>query len=307
MYLNKLKIAFLLAVLTFGIPKTQAAINLGVAGPANWTVLTLGGNIDVSNVNGLIVGNVGMTTPGAALTISGSADVFGKVYLEHNGTVSVSGGSTTGTIYGGLSGTGGNYSQDVYLTSVKTAALNASTTFAGMASTMTVPGNAITGSAAQTIHGGAGVNVLNLSALTISGCALTFDAPAGATFIVNITGSFTLSAGADILISGGLTPFDIVYNTIGTGTTVNWGGGHNPNHPEITPPIVNGIVLAPQRDLNFAPGNIVGEAIGNSLNLYSGSYIKGFTPVPEASTVYASGIVMVVAGLTVFKRQRSKE
>jgi hypothetical protein len=122
---------------------------LGAAGPANWTVLEIGrnGNISISGPSppASIVGNVGINGTGQ---VSNSAvPIIGNLYLN-SGASTNDPGAVTGTIF---------TNQNSLLSQATTAATNASTTFAALAPTLTVPGGAVSGT--TTINGLAGINI----------------------------------------------------------------------------------------------------------------------------------------------------
>ncbi len=65
-----------------------------------------------------------------------------------------------------------------------------------------------------------GNSPLNLTSLIIRHGTLTLQGTAGTAFIINIRNQFSLSHSAKIVLSGGLTPEDVVFNVLGSGCDV---------------------------------------------------------------------------------------
>jgi hypothetical protein len=61
---------------------------------------------------------------------------------------------------------------------------------------------------------------LSLTSLIIRHGTLTLQGTAGTAFIINIRNQFSLSHSAKIVLSGGLTPEDVVFNVLGSGCDV---------------------------------------------------------------------------------------
>ena len=91
------------------------------------------------------------------------------------------------------------------LNSAWAAAQNASSNFSSLSPTQSL--GAIT--TAQTIsETSVGNYVLNVSSINLNQAALTLSAPAGSTFVVNVSGNITLNGGSPgngLLVAGGLT------------------------------------------------------------------------------------------------------
>jgi choice-of-anchor A domain-containing protein len=108
------------------------------------------------------------------------------------------------------------------------------------------------------------------------GSKLTLSAPAGSTFVLNVGthllgGAFNLSS-AQVILTGGLTADDVLFNVLGS-------GGVN-----IASSTVNGIILALNRSVNISGGTVDGEIVGGSINLSGGKVIDPPPVVPEANT-----------------------
>jgi len=81
---------------------------------------------------------------------------------------------------------------------------------------------------------------------------VTLNAPHGGSFIVNVSGSFGLSGTSRIVLAGGVTPSDVLYNLVGSGGSVSMSGGAS----------VAGILLAPRRGISLNNAIVTGEVIG---------------------------------------------
>jgi hypothetical protein len=157
-----------------------------------------------------------------------------------------------------------------------TDAVNASAMLASLAPTQTL-GNINSG---MTITESAvGHYVLSISNINLNQSALTLSAPTGSTFVLNISGNITLNGGSQgngLLLAGGLTSNDVVYNLIGANSNLTTSGGGNAQQ-------INGIVLATgsNASVNLHPGQINGEVITQLLTTSSGALV--FNPVPEVT------------------------
>jgi len=97
------------------------------------------------------------------------------------------------------------------------------------------------------------------------GAKLILSAPAGAQFVVNITGVFQLSGGSQIVLQGGLGPYDVLYYK-GTQNVIFSGGSK-----------VTGIMLGPYVNISPDAGTLTGEVIGggngHTIQIASGEII----------------------------------
>jgi hypothetical protein len=221
---------------------------LGSAGPGNYAILNIGtGNADVAlNGPGTTTGNVGVLSGTLSLASSTPPAVAGNVLLGNGASPNFSAAKqVSGSVLA---------NQNPVLNQARTDAINASSTFAALAPTQSVPGGAIKGSA--TVSGTAGVNVLDVSGISLgNGQTLTLNGPAGSQFVINDSGGLTLNSGR-INLAGGLTPSDVVLNFTGTNPALKTSGGLN--HESV----VNGILLAPAASttVDFSPGLIKGRS-----------------------------------------------
>lgn len=145
------------------------------------------------------------------------------------------------------------------------------------------------------ITGIAGLNVLDLTAINLgNGQALTLNAPAGAEFVINVSGNIVLNS-ALIKETGGIASTDVVFNVAGNVQTS--GGLDNES-------VINGIVLDKSGKIALSPGAINGELIagGNNPQVVSGGSVTGPTLVPEPSTMVLLGMG---PGSLVLRRRRA--
>ena len=93
-----------------------------------------------------------------------------------------------------------------------------------------------------------------------------------------------------VMLVGGISPADVLWNVIGTGAAVAFSGGGNSAQ-------LSGILLAPFRDIQLSPGLVIGEVIGggNTISLSGGADINA---VPEPSTT----ALLILASLLVLGR-----
>jgi hypothetical protein len=185
------------------------------------------------------------------------------------------------------------------VTTAAAAAFSASTYFSGLTpnlSTAQFSNGSI--SSSITVTGSAGYNIVDLTSLSLSGGNLTLSGPATAQFVINITGGFTGTSGS-VLLAGGLTADDVIFNITGTGSAVTTSVPHT----------VNAILLAPDRAITEGSGISNGEVIGGynqTITLMSATVLRSpctggntcsGTPVPEPSSLPLLGFGVLVFGI----------
>ena len=237
-------------------------VDLGVAGPQNWTVLEIGnGNVSMANASnaGSVIGNVGVN--GGNLSDSG-VPIQGNVVTSSNATVNPKvAGNVTGTIS----------QNSALLASAATAADNASTNAAALASSgggLNV--NSIVLNNAGTVDLNPGV--YNLTDLTLNGTIL--DLTANADYVFNISGQLSLNSSQILDLTGA----DVLFNITGMQGVQLAGGLNNES-------VLDGVVLAPDAQISETPGSIDGEIIsGQNINIASGANIQGLASVPDSGS-----------------------
>jgi len=287
-------VAIAALVLALGSPTAlgfAGGVTLGSAGPNNYALLSLGGqgssidaitqtNVAIANES-TITGNVGIAATGDIAT-SGNAFITGTLFLNLGGTWNQSGTSNAAAF-------SQSAATDAQLNQAVQDALTASSQAAALASTQpSITSIALAANGTQTITG-TGQEVINLTSFSLgNNSVLTLDAPAGASFIFNISGNFTMQG--KVMLIGGISPADVLWNVTGTGNAVAFSGGGNSAQ-------LSGILLAPFRDIQLSPGLVIGEVIGggNTISLSGGADINA---VPEPSTI----ALLILASLLVLGR-----
>jgi len=254
-------------------------ITLGAAGPNDWAILEVGNGsiveqVDLSNPQGGIFGNVGIQKAGK---IQGSGpQIYGDLYLGDGASAQFSGTylnnqPVTGTVH---LGSGATVSPNSYLfTTVsdnpqlllgqtRTDAINASSAAGALSPTSTLTQINLSHTSLTLAPG-----VYDLSALHLDHSTLTLSG--AGSFVFNISSIFTLNSGK-ILLAGGATEQDVLFNYTGTNQVAFSGGGNDSE--------LHGIILALNADVALAPGLVVGEIIsGQDISVVSGAIIRQTT------------------------------
>ena len=288
--MRRLQILFVSAMvfLAFGATAKADPVSLGAA--SQFAVLYIGSNsgntVQMSNPQGEVTGDVGL--------LNGNLDSSGPII---HGRLFFASASQHATFSGAAGVTGGTFVNPTLLANANTDARSASTTAAALAATNSTTSVHST----TTLTGGAGRNVVNLTDLVLNGGALNLVAPAGGSWVVNVTGNFILN-GSDINVSGGLTASDVLINVIGAGSDVHTTGGGNAS-------TVNGTVLAVDRSIKLSPGLVNGRIIsgGDVIQIVSGAKVNcpNCNNVPEPTTLLLLG--SGIAGLVGVVRKRRNQ
>jgi choice-of-anchor A domain-containing protein len=277
--------------------------SLGSAGPSNWQILTLGGctshsGCDTSPTNlsinaSQVDGNIGIAPKGNITGGTGGAQVYGNLDLDTAGSYSYSGSYTfTGTF-------NQNSATDTLLDNATTAAINAYNAATGdSAAGVTCSGTGcslttdVNPTHALTFTGGSGLNVVNLTNLELNNHAdgLTLSAPANGYFVINVTGTFSVLNGADITVAGGLSQLNVLYNVESTGTAVCFSSGSSCSNTGSTTADIQGVVLAPYRDISLDGAQVDGELISGNLNLTLNNNSTVDVPEPATLMFLATGL-----------------
>ncbi len=88
---------------------------------------------------------------------------------------------------------------------------------------------------------------------------------------MNVSGSFNLSGASSIVLTGGITASDVLYNFVGSGGSVAMSGGAS----------ITGILLAPQKGIALSNSSVTGEIISGG----SGIAFSGTTQVNNPGTL----------------------
>ena len=255
-----------------------SVVDLGQAG--QFTLLAMGGGIDDSGPLGpqsdpySVDGPVGVVTSGQKFQASGSVNYNGPLFLHSGVTFNSSAqGVPQPTMSAAIDSMLQQAKQDAFAASAFALNLSANQTFGTINSNTSIKENSV------------GNYVFNIQAVNFSGNkALTLDAPAGSTYVLNISSGITLTTGS-IKVAGGLTAADVLINYTGS-ADVQFSGGGNTSQ-------VYGTILAPNATVGLHPGLVVGSVIADAITMSSGANV---VPVPE---VAPSSVIFGFLGLVV--------
>jgi hypothetical protein len=256
-----------LVVLAWGTP--ARAFDLGPAG--DYLILGIGGTTHLSSGPLLVYGNVG-AGDNSHFQADGGGTIYGR--LDYSASATVSTGNDTFT--GGL--------HMIDFAAINQAVQNLVTFANGLAPTQTF--TSITN--ATTINSTGGQNVIAITGNTgihLSGGNLVLHGSASDTFVFQINhGSFALSGDTHIVLTGGLTWNNILWDIQGSGGQVQTSGNS----------FTQGIFLSPNEAIQINGGTHYSEFIsGVGLSFQSNPVV-----IPEPSTLallVSTGLIL--AGL----------
>ena len=268
----------------FGLDLGYAG-RIGYTGP-EWAIYVYGAGTASSRFNALDIssppdatglqvdGNIALAGVYSTLTVSGRTSINGDRYEQTTSTELI---KSTGTI------TGSRFSSSTINSQLNSGAAslkNVSIAAAGLTATAGSPTSLNIGKNQSRIFDNTpfgGKYVMNLSSFVMgggnngNGGTLTLNGAAGSAFVLNISGAFSLGGNAKILLTGGLTVSDVLFNITGSNSTFTIGGDA----------LFNGTLLAynssgAQRTLTITGHNtqINGELLANRILLQSGAHVK---------------------------------
>jgi len=264
-----------LAIVAFVVVSSTASASpdsiLGSA--SDYSVLGINGAItNLSSGPLRINGNVG-EGDNSQLNFSGGGQIIGEVDYASSATLNTGGN----TISGGTHQT--NFSpieQSVQNLVNYANSLSPTQTFSSITSPMTLVGDG-------------GQNVISITNdIHLSGGNLTLSGSASDVFIFQIKGTMELSGNTDIILTGGLTPNNVVWDFIGSGSQFQTSGQSD----------TAGIFLAPQRVININGGVHDSEFIsGVTLSFQSNPVLLQPTPEPSSLALLAFGAGGIIIAL----------
>jgi hypothetical protein len=258
-------------------PYTVRATSLNLGAASGYAVFALGSF--QYNGPGSITGNVAV---GQSTNFATPATINGTLYLNlgvtENGNVVPTGGT-----------------QNVDLSNAIAAAQAAPAQYNALPATQsfgTLGNN-------SSINGNGGINVVDVSGITLTNGVLTLNGGANDYFIINDSGDFTFS-NSDMALSGGVLASHVLLN-IGGNTTISGGGPTN----------FYGTFLDPNGSITVHDDNLTGELIGKTVSDTSGFQISNtpFTPtptVPEPGTCFSTLGALLGVGALMKRRLAAK-
>lgn len=250
-----------------GVPSTYKKLYTPVSlkSAAGYTYIALEGTyMDLSNTT--LTGNIAICKNGS-LRLSSPTTVNGNVYMSTNTTYTLN-GILNGNLY---------LNQD--LSQLKTDALDAYNAYRTMlpSATYTTWNNSLT------INGTNGLNVISVASVNLSSSqVVTLKGGPNASFVINVSGGFTMGGSAKIIGGGNVNGSRIFINVIGSGSDVT---SHINN-------FIDGTVIAPSRNVSLH--NVNGQVIagGASLEARSGGVNNLVRYNPPKANLAAVGYFM---------------
>jgi hypothetical protein len=244
-------------------------LDLGDAGRTDhWAIFTYGSGtssspftaLDVSSPGSQVNGDIALAGAYSRLSVSNFGSVSGNRWERKTSTES----KTANAVIGGNL----NKFDDSTATKAITALKNVSNNAAALTATSGSPTN-ITSSFSVSNNTFGGKYVMNLGNFTLNNATLTLNGASGSAFVINVSNNFSLDNGSKIVLSGGLTISDVLFNVRGPTGTFSIGGGS----------LFNGTLLAynstssVQRVLTVSGANtlVTGETIANKVVVSSGA------------------------------------
>jgi hypothetical protein len=228
--------------------------SFGLGAANTYSVFEMGANkVDMTGPPGGVFGDVAIAA-GGKLSMTGSQFITGTVFLGPGATFS---NSTHGS-------PGGGVQTGVDLSAAISDAENASANFASSGCDQSF--GTLSGGEMITATG-AGNNIICVQNIVLNGGKVVTlnDGGFGARMVLNVSGKLVLTGGSDILVSGSLPPFNVLYNILGSGPDVALnGGGGGENCCNST---VDGTLLAIHRRIALSPGLVRGGAVMSAENI----------------------------------------
>lgn len=257
---------------------SRFGLDLGYAGRTQeWAIFAYGAGTANSRFNAIamnggassyqVTGNVALAGAYSTMTMNGNLAIDGDLYRQTTSTLVMSGRpSITGSQF--------QSSQiDSQFTSGITALQTVSTGASHLSSTSGSPATINIRNQDLMFNNAAfgGTYVMNLTDFVLGGnSTLTLNGAAGSAFVFNISGSFDMSGNASIVLAGGLTTSDVLFNVTGSNPTLSISGNS----------VFEGTLLAynasgPQRTLRISGHSLAeGELIADSVVLSGDAKVR---------------------------------
>ena len=242
----------------------------GTSSTSRFTALDVSATSSTTLFGYQIMGDIGLAGAYSNLTVSGYGSVSGDRYVRTTSTETKVGPNATiaGTLYS-------SSSIDSAAINAIAALKNVSNTAAGFAGSSGSPTNInmVGGSTTISNNPFGGKYVMNLSNLVMSnGATLTLNGVSGSAFVINVAGNFNLNSSARIMLTGGLTTSDVLFNVRGSSGTFSITGNS----------LFTGTLLAynsassVQRTLTVSDSNTLvrGQIIANKVVVNGGGKVR---------------------------------
>lgn len=254
--------------------------SINVGNDSLFTVLTLGNFNNLNNQftgPSIITGNVGIGGKGNYSMSDGTLN--GDIYMNSFGTLTTSGPATiTGHRRGARTDQGedgtdqtatlNNAIADAQSLAAAAAALANTSNYAVTQGSFTQGGSISISNPANNVTINGAMNnpfnqpiVLSINMINLSNGTLTLTGNSHTTFVLNITGNYTIN-NSNIVATGGLLASHILFNLEGT-ATFNMQQGTT----------ATGVFIAPNRNVDLSGGKIYGRLVTNQLTITSGGQV----------------------------------
>ena len=258
----------------------QFHLDLGFAGKTHrWSIFTYGGGTSSSPFTALDVSgsknavsdvddDVALAGSYSRLNVSNYGDVSGDRYEQTTSSETKSG---NGFIGGSRINANSSLSDGVNLLKIVSNTAFGLPVTSGSPSNINLSGGSMMFSNSGNPFNGKYVMKLNNFMLN-NNSTLTLNGVAGSAFVINVSNNFSLANGSKIVLTGGLTPSDVLFNVRGGSGTFSIASGS----------LFQGTLLAynstssTQRTLTVSGANTLarGELIANKVVVSNGAHVK---------------------------------
>jgi Ice-binding-like len=257
-------------------------LDLGYAGRTHrWSIFTYGAGTSSSPFTALDVSGSDKKTVSIVESDVALAGVYSRLNVSNYGIVNgdryeQTTSSETKSGNGAINGSRiSNASTNSLLNGGVTSLKNVSNSAFGLAVTSGSPTNISLSGGSMTINNNpfGGKYVMKLTNFVLDNkSTLTLNGAAGSAFIINVSNNFSLANQSKIVLTGGLTPSDVLFNVRGSSGTFSIASGS----------LFQGTLLAynstssTQRTLTVSGKNTLanGELIANKVIVSNGAHVK---------------------------------